>query len=289
MEIEINGEITENTVELFSELEGDITVKLNSYGGDVATALTVYNRLKAYSGKVEIIIEGIAASAATIIACSGYCKMAVNGLYMIHSPLLELYGDYTSEELQKRITALRAVEEVLLDTYAARTGLPKERLRSMMYEETWLTAVDAAELGFIDEIMEELVPAEEVDDTFNVNSMIIPRGRFKNKTALRSMAAASKKLKGCRRMDNETLWSHIKAFFGREKSEREMELEAEVRRLKDALSKAKAEIKTADDIYALIADNVKSGAGGVRGSTFEIEDKAAREMSKVIEFGNRRR
>ena len=289
MEISINGEITSETTMLCNDLEGDIRVRLNSYGGDISAALTCYNRLKAHVGAVEVIIEGIAASAATVIACAGYVKMAVNGLYMIHSPLLELYGDFNSEELQKRITGLRAVEEVLIETYAVRTSLSKERLRDMLAEETWLTAEDARRLGFVDEVIEEAVPAEEVEGSYKVNAVEIPRGRFKNKAALRKMVKDAAFLLEEKQMDNETLLSRLKAFFGREKSEREIELEAEVERLQAELKATQAAVKTTEEIYALIEDNVRSGSAGVRGSTSEPEDGSAKAINKVVYYGNRGR
>ena len=290
MEILINGAIEQETVNLFNELEGDITIKLNSYGGDISSALTIYNRLRNHEGHVEVIIEGIAASAATIIACRGRVKMAVNGLYMIHSPLLELYGDFNSEELNKRITALRAIEGVMVDIYSHRTGLSTERIREMMNGESWFTAIDAKSLCFVDEIIEEIATADATDNGYRVNDLIIPAGRFKNTAALEQMAKYTVQLKeGVKGMDNQTLLGHVKAFFGRDKSEHEIELEAEVERLKAELAQARADIKTTEEIYALIADNIKSGAPNVKGSVQETIDAKDAAIQRVVAYGNRGR
>lgn len=283
MEIIINGEITSETTSQFDALEGDVLIKLNSYGGDVGSALAIYNRLKAYSGgKVNIIIDGICCSAATIIACAGHSAIVANGLYMIHSPLTELWGDYNAEELNKKTKALLSVEKIIVETYAAKTGMAPEELTRLMYAETWYTAEEAVEAGFVDELLPLTATVTADNDDVTINDMTVSVKRFANKQALLKMKAGGKG------MDNQTLLSKLKAFFGREKSQTELELESEVVRLRAEVERLKSEVKTADQIYALIEDNIKSGGVSVRGSTAEMSNAADDAISKVVRFANGR-
>ena len=266
MEIMINGEITSETPALFNELEGDVTIKLNSYGGDVGSALAIYNRLKAYSGAVSIVIDGICCSAATIIACAGHSAIVANGLYMIHSPLMELWGDYNAEELNKKTKALLSIEKIIVETYA----------------ETWYTAEEAVAAGFVDELLPLTAKVTADNDDVTINDMTVSVKRFSNKQPLLKMKAGGKG------MDNQTLLSKLKAFFGREKSQTELELEREVVRLRAEVERLRSEVKTADEIYALIEDNVRSGGMSVRGSTEEMTSAADDAISKVVRFANGR-
>ena len=279
MEIIINGEITSETASKFDALEGDVLIKLNSYGGDVGSALAIYNRLKAYSGAVNIVIDGICCSAATLIACAGHSSIAFNGLYMIHSPLLELFGDYNSEELGKKREALLSIEQAIIETYAEKTGMTAEELRRLMYAETWYTAAEAVASKFVDELLPQTVPIERSGEDVIVNRLKVSTVRFMNKEALRKMGSGG--------MDNETLLSKVKAFFGRDKSEREIALENEIVNLRAELEQTRAEVKTTNQIYALIEDQLKSGGSEVRGSTSEACARQVDEVSRVVRFANR--
>ena len=282
MEIMINGEITSETTSQFDALEGDVTIKLNSYGGDVGSALAIYNRLKAYSGAVNVVIDGICCSAATIIACAGHSAIVGNGLYMIHSPLMELWGDYNAEELNKKTKALLSIEKIIVETYAEKTGLAPEELTRLMYAETWYTAEEAVDAGFVDELLPLTATVTADNDDVTINDMTVSVKRFSNKQPLLKMKLGGKG------MDNQTLLSKLKAFFGREKSANELELESEVLRLRAEVERLRSEVKTADEIYALIEDNVRSGGMSVRGSTEEMTSAADDAISKVVRFANGR-
>ena len=282
MEIIINGEITSETASKFDALEGDVMVRLNSYGGDVGSALAIYNRLKEYSGAVNVVIDGICCSASTIIACAGHSAIVGNGLYMIHSPLMELWGDYNAEELNKKTKALLSIEKIIVETYAEKTGMAPEELTRLMYAETWYTAEEAVAAGFVDELLPLTATVTADNDDVTINDMTVSVKRFANKQALLKMKAGGKG------MDNQTLLSKLKAFFGREKSQAELELESEVLRLRGEIERLRSEVKTADQIYALIEDNIKSGGGSVRGSTLELSNAADDAITKVVRFANGR-
>jgi len=132
--------------------EGDIVIWLNSPGGDCIAASQIYTMLMDYKGKVAVKIDGIAASAASVIAMAGTeVLMAPTALMMVHNPLTVAIGD--SEEMQKAIAMLSEVKESIINAYEIKTGLSRARLSHLMDAETWLNANKAIELGFADDIL----------------------------------------------------------------------------------------------------------------------------------------
>lgn len=132
--------------------EGDIVIWLNSPGGDCIAASQIYTMLMDYKGRVTVKIDGIAASAASVIAMAGTeVLMAPTALMMVHNPLTVAIGD--SEEMQKAIAMLSEVKESIINAYEIKTGLSRARLSHLMDAETWLNANKAIELGFADDIL----------------------------------------------------------------------------------------------------------------------------------------
>ena len=132
--------------ELLSE-EGDITIWINSPGGDVFAASQIYNMLMDYKGKVTVKIDGIAASAASVIAMAGYdVFISPTGLMMIHNPMTIAFGD--AGEMEKAISMLSEVKESIINAYEIKTGLSRTKLSHFMDAETWFNAKKAVELGF---------------------------------------------------------------------------------------------------------------------------------------------
>ena len=131
---------------------GDIIVWINSPGGDCVAAAQIYNMLMDYKGTVTVKIDGIAASAASVIAMAGTkVLMSPTALMMIHNPLTVAIGD--SEEMQKAIDMLSEVKESIINAYEIKTGLSRAKLSHLMDSETWMNANKAVELGFADEIL----------------------------------------------------------------------------------------------------------------------------------------
>lgn len=131
---------------------GDITVFINSPGGDCVAAAQIYNMLMEYKGNVTVKIDGIAASAASVIAMAGTkVLMSPVSLMMIHNPLTVAIGD--SEEMKKAIDMLSEVKESIINAYELKTGLSRAKLSHMMDSETWMNAQKALELGFSDGIL----------------------------------------------------------------------------------------------------------------------------------------
>ena len=159
----LNGTIAEEswyddevTPALFKEElmagSGDITVWINSPGGDCVAAAQIYNMLMDYKGNVTVKIDGIAASAASVIAMAG-TKVLISpvGMLMIHNPATIAWGD--SGEMQKAIEMLASVKDSIINAYEIKTGLSRAKLSHLMDAETWMDAHKAVELGFADGIL----------------------------------------------------------------------------------------------------------------------------------------
>lgn len=137
--------------DLFSG-EGDITVWINSPGGDVFAATQIYNMLMDYKWKVTVKIDSIAASAASVIAMAGEeVLISPAGLIMIHNPVTIAFGD--AEEMEKAISMLSEIKESIINAYEIKTGLSRAKISHMMDAETWFNAKKAVELGFADGIL----------------------------------------------------------------------------------------------------------------------------------------
>ena len=125
---------------------GDITVWINSPGGDCVAAAQIYNMLMDYKGNVTVKIDGIAASAASVIAMAG-TKVLVSpvSMMMIHNPMTVAMGD--TAEMQKAIEMLGSVKDSIINAYEIKTGLSRAKLSHLMDAETWMDANKAVELA----------------------------------------------------------------------------------------------------------------------------------------------
>lgn len=148
----------------------DLVVRINSCGGDVFAAQAIYNQLKTYTGNINVRIDGIAASAATIIACAGEkVIMPSNTIYMIHNPMNLLIGYYNEGDLSEVSKSLKIVKQTIVNVYKmkCKDNIKENDLIRMMDEETYLTADEAKKYGFVDEI-----------DTNNTVSGVLNKGNL---------------------------------------------------------------------------------------------------------------
>lgn len=137
--------------DLYAE-SGDVTVWLNSPGGDCVAAAQIYNMLKEYPGNITIKIDGIAASAASLIAMAGNeVLMSPVSMMMIHNPMTAAIGN--ADEMQKAAAMLDEVKDSIINAYELKTGLTRAKLSHLMDDETWMNAAKAVELGFADGIL----------------------------------------------------------------------------------------------------------------------------------------
>ena len=148
--------------ELFAG-NGPVTIWINSPGGDCIAASQIYSMLMDYTGSVTVKIDGIAASAASVIAMAGTTVlMAPTALMMIHNPMTVAFGDTT--EMQKAIDMLDEVKESIVNAYEIKTGMSRAKISHLMDSETWMNANRAIELGFADDILEDKKKKCATDD-----------------------------------------------------------------------------------------------------------------------------
>ena len=172
----LDGEISDETwwgdevtPQMFrSELnaaEGDIDLWINSPGGDCYAAAQIYNMLMEYKGNVNVKIDGIAASAASVVAMAGSTvEISPLGLMMLHNPMTISIGD--THEMERTITFLGEIKESIINAYELKTGLSRAKISRLMDAETWMNAKKAVELGFADSVLYTDVqrPVTEVAD-----------------------------------------------------------------------------------------------------------------------------
>lgn len=141
--------------EFRQELEsgkGDINLWINSRGGDVFAAAQIYTMLKEYPGKVKVKIDGLAASAASVIAMAGdTVEMSPVSMLMIHNPLTICIGN--QNDMKATIERLDVVKETIMNAYNRKTGISRDKLSEMMDAEKYMDAKEAVELGFADSIL----------------------------------------------------------------------------------------------------------------------------------------
>ena len=171
----LNGTIAEEswfdddvTPQIFKEElnsgSGNITVWINSPGGDCVAAAQIYNMLTDYKGNVTVKIDGIAASAASVIAMAGtQVLVSPVSMLMIHNPATMAFGDHA--EMQKAIDMLGEVKESIINAYERKTGLSRAKLSHLMDAETWMNANMAIELGFADGFIERSTDKKSDEDT----------------------------------------------------------------------------------------------------------------------------
>lgn len=175
---DISDKAFKQDIENLGDVE-NITLHINSPGGSVFSAVAIANTLKNHKAKVTANIDGLAASAATIItsACDTV-RMPKNALFMIHNPITFAYGN--NQEMQKTVEMLDKVKNSIIETYLNKTKTDKETLSELMDNETWMNAEEAKEYGFIDEILDENVEKEVIENKLIINNMAFDISKFKN-------------------------------------------------------------------------------------------------------------
>ena len=228
--LEINGEIASEswfdddvTPKLFKDEllsgSGPITLWLNSPGGDCIAASQIYSMLMDYEGDVTIKVDGIAASAASVIAMAGTkVLMAPTALMMIHNPMTLAWGD--KSEMTKAIEMLDEVKESIVNAYEIKTGMSRAKISHLMDSETWMNANKAIELGFADDILEDKkkkCAADEVAFSFAAKSsetrlMNKLEAKFKEKLETKKcpLVEAMEEMKGTRIEDLDKRLSLLK-------------------------------------------------------------------------------
>ena len=139
--------------EELSQHRGNLTVRINSPGGDVYAGVQIYNMLKDHEGQITVVVDALAASIASVIAMAGdKIIMNTGSMMMVHKPWLMTAGN--SDELREAADYLEKVGDSIIPIYTARTGMSEQEVADLLEAETWMTASEAVELGFADEAVE---------------------------------------------------------------------------------------------------------------------------------------
>ena len=175
---DISDKAFKQDIENLGDVES-ITLHINSPGGSVFSAVAIANTLKNHKAKITANIDGLAASAATIItsACDTV-RMPKNALFMVHNPITFAYGN--NQDMQKKLEMLNKVKNSIIETYLNKAKTDKETLSELMDNETWMSAEEAKEYGFVDEILDESVEKEVIENKLIINNMAFDISRFKN-------------------------------------------------------------------------------------------------------------
>lgn len=191
----------------------DVTVRINSPGGDVFAAQAIYNQLVSYSGKVTAQVDGVAASAAVLIVCAAdVAVMPSNALLMIHNPAVGLLGSFDAEELTKYAGYLTTVKQAIINAYQKKINLDAKKVSKLMDLETWMTAQEAREYGFIDSVTGEpnIQNMAIKENLFVVNSISCDLKQFKNVDGLKRAMKGEKNVGE----NSESVLEKIKNLLG---------------------------------------------------------------------------
>lgn len=156
---------------------GPITIRMNSYGGDVIAASMISSIMRDYPGEITVQIDGIAASAATIVAVAGNKVRIQDTAYvMIHDPSVVFFmAALNIEQLTRLADSLQAIKEGIVNAYEEKTGLSRPRISKLMTDETWMDANKALDLGFVDEIIKnekgQVIPQLPIDNAAVINAL----------------------------------------------------------------------------------------------------------------------
>jgi ATP-dependent protease ClpP protease subunit len=206
-----------------------IRTHINSIGGEVFAGISIYNQLEAHPARVESIVEGQAASSASVIAMAGRTKMMRGAMLYLHNPWTIAIGN--SEELRKMADELDQVGDSMVQIYQAKTKMSRDELRSLLAEERYVSAVEAKELGFASHVQDQEITVEPapVADSYDVNGTRYPAAKVPrqimamarpSRTEAKKLPASKQKKEGSMPMETidqlqaqaPGLWAKIEAI-----------------------------------------------------------------------------
>lgn len=262
------------------QMKGDLTVHINSQGGDVFAGVTIYNALKDYGkGKVTVKVDGLAASIASVVAMAGdEIIMSPGSMMMIHNPWSMGVG--SAEELRKAADTLDEIREAILPIYTDRSGQTQETVQELMDNETWMTAEKAVELGFADVVQKAKAeePAKEDDkEDSDITNVMMTNFAFSMSATKSAMKDLIKKVNNSER-DTQMNEDELK------KTEGEVEVEASAKTPAEPQAKEATEAKDSADkeVEEKVEGTEEEKAEGTED---KAEDKNAEEGEDAKEEG----
>jgi ATP-dependent Clp protease, protease subunit len=217
---EISPKNFKNDLDLLGDIS-ELTVYINSDGGDVFAGQAIHSMLKRHQAKVTCYIDGLAASIASIIAMAGdVVHMPTNAMIMIHNPWTYAAGN--AEEFRKMAETLDKIRESSVAVYQEKTGLSEKKIIEMMDAETWMSAKDAKKLGFADEIDEEKLIAASIDGKFiMINGQKMDLSRYRNSPPIKEVKTEEKNTK-TEHFNKEELFLYEKSIQLKQKKFKEV-------------------------------------------------------------------
>ncbi|MBO8183765.1 MAG: Clp protease ClpP [Archaeoglobus sp.] len=157
-----------------------IKVFINSEGGDVFAGQAIHSMLKRHRARIEVYIDGLAASIASVVAMAGdIIRMPKNAMMMVHNPWTIAMG--TADDFRKLADDMDQIRESIIVTYQDKTGMDREEIIRLMDEETWMTAEEAVQMGFADELEEsKKIAASLKEGLLVVNGQQFDLTKYKN-------------------------------------------------------------------------------------------------------------
>tara|TARA_R100000750_G_scaffold23265_1_gene15179 strand:+ start:1841 stop:2614 length:774 start_codon:yes stop_codon:yes gene_type:complete len=176
------SDVTPNMVNEALAKAGDaelVEVFINSYGGSVFAGHAIYNILKRHTALIRVYVDGIAASAASVILQAGDERIvAPNGIVMIHNPMGGSWG--YAEDMRKYADTLDTIKGTIEDTYLEKVNIERDKLIELMDAETYMNASEAVEMGFVDSVVGENVAIQNKNGEIVINSVAVDKRRHKN-------------------------------------------------------------------------------------------------------------
>lgn len=160
-----------NDMEKLKE-KSKVTFHINSPGGEVFAGVAIYNRMKDFKGTVCTVVDGLAASAASIIAqgaSRGHRSVCTGSLTMIHGASSFMFGYYNSQEMKDSIKQVDAIDKAIGEIYSEMTGIDQDKIKNMMNKTTWMSAQEAVDIGFADEV----INTEKVTMSLNASRKLL--------------------------------------------------------------------------------------------------------------------
>ena len=176
---EVTPQEFKGDLDTLGEIE-ELRVFINSGGGDVFAAQAIYSMLRRHGSRKIVYIDGLAASAASLVAMAGdRIVMPRNAMLMVHNPWALVIGE--SRDMRKMADSLDRIRESMIEAYREKTGAEHDYIVGLLDAETWMTAAEAVEMGFADELEETRQVAARIrDDHLVVNGIDVPLDRYSN-------------------------------------------------------------------------------------------------------------
>lgn len=256
-----------------------IIVRINSGGGELYAAISIYNRLKELKNVITIV-DGLAASAASVILQAGKIRKVYAGSQvMIHGASLFLYGSYNIQGLEEKKKSLEAANHAALQSYLERTGLEIEQIKEDMEITSWMTGKEVIEKGYADELiadkkMELMVDQKEA--TLYVNQIPMCTQMFLE------MPKNLKKIEGEEKMDLKELKEKYPNLVQQIQEDGKEQVQNQI---EQALQKERERLKAIEEIEPIIGDKELVKAAKYGENKMTAQDLAFVAMKKQAELG----